>query len=337
MAATLAVAVSVVANLLPDGDGGNGSPDEPSNGTSSAIEPLPDTVALVVRNGLEAIDLQDFSTVGRREGPWLLPTVTPDRRTVVVLRQDDETGGRVPFVLDADAETARAMPSLGPAQCATMDRPAFSPSGAQIAAVCDAGDAVPTLHVANVAVDDAGRLVGFEATRPVPVPAIDAAGARPMGSPTWFNEETVLVLALDTGGDPGDGATALWRVPLRGGDATVLADAASPFANPDDASTTVIVSPDVHEGRLLVLTGVSRQRLQIRVADLADDGRSLQDAETWPTRAVGAAWSPDGSRIAALMGSRAARELVLLDDTLTELDRDGPYAGMGDGLAWGSR
>ena len=200
-----------------DGSGGSAASSSPRNPGGSATEStgssptddldaggsLPATsVVLPVTDdggtGLYVFDLADETSTQLTPGPNdRLPSISPDRTTVVFLRPDRPgTGLRAPIVLDlATGEERPLFTDTSP--CIYATRPAWSPAGDRLAITC-----------ADENGDNAGSfVVGLDGQEQATL-ALDGSVD---GGLTWLSE-SVLVYARSA--DSPGGPTSLWRYDL---------------------------------------------------------------------------------------------------------------------------
>jgi hypothetical protein len=181
-------------------DGGTSSPTGPPEGTLPA-----DVIVLPVTNdgttNLYSFDPADGSSDKLTQGQNdRLPSISPDRTTVIFLRTERKGSGvRAPWVLDvASGEERRLFDASSP--CQYTGRPAFDPAGDRIAVACVSEDG------------------GYAGTFVVGLDGQEQAElvleGIPFGGLTWASDDTLIYSSTDDTGAPntlwtystGDGA-----------------------------------------------------------------------------------------------------------------------------------
>jgi len=245
-----------------------------------------------------------------------LPSISPDRATVIYLQRTDVSGRR-PQVLDLATGTSYDLLGAGSA-CSYGNRPGFSPDGTMVALVCTDARRTPTgLYV----LDLRGNLID----------ALELGRAGLWGAPTWTSNDEIVYTTIGGADDP----ERLWTVRL-GGSPQLLTDGADGFdSHPDYDPVT---------DRLLFLRSVGDD-----AHDRATRGDEigglwyLEDGSAYPAGGpdgVGhPALSPDGRSVAFSLVVDGATVLAVapLDDLNDVRVFDVPISLPLAAPAWGSR
>ena len=290
-AALLAVVVvaGVVAVVLTRGGGdGGGDGDGGSGGTElvpgGVLSPAQVVVPVTEDDGasLYAVDTGDGAPILLIQGDEIrLPTVSPDRRTVAFVRT--AAGGaapRHPYLLDLDTGEERALLD-DDSPCTSTGRPAWSPSGDQLAVACTDESGGP----AGTYVVDLG---GQE------VESLDIDGA-PFGPMTWTSDQALVYSRKSDTGGP----TTLWSYDMDEGTSEPLTDGGG----------GVDVRPDWSEENGAVL-------FQRSASDDAESGELWIAADGSETRvdvgqpAAFPIWSSDGKQLAFVVYTEDGRRLA---------------------------
>lgn len=300
--------------------------DEPTKKKKKKDEPLtgelPDNelvTSLLVgdeETGQEKLYRVDAETGEAKEisqSPATLPTITPDRRSVIYL-VPTASGGRQLRIIDLVDETDEQLFPEG-SPCEYGNRPAFSPNGMRFVVTCaDSSGAGTGLYTASI---------GGEPTQ---------ISTLSVGAPTWGSDGFIYFF---TGKEFDD--AAIQRIGEAGGDPEQVTDPGSGFtyADPDFSDTGLLYlrlgerpEEGTPEGEVVYLDASGTEQL-------VDIGETVGHP----------AWSADGKSVVFLIDDSAGAERVAvtsLDDPsawrLLDITVDGDAVdGNPTAPAWGTR
>jgi Tol biopolymer transport system component len=314
LATAALVAATVVAAVLltggdrqPDDAGGQDPSQSPgTQPTPTQATPTSPPVATTIPedNLLVAVTNDSGNSriisvnvrTGERErltdGPAdVLPALSPDRSTVIYLKQiaDQQT---IPYVLDV--ASGRERPLLNATSpCTYSIRPAWNPSGDQLALLCVDGGVATGMYI----VDLDGQLVADLATP-----------GTPEGAPTWTSDDQ---LVYTQAGADANSPTTLWSINADGSSPTELTD----------GSTGSDSHPDWSEEAGLLL--FSRTEEGSNYGNLGVLDAQLNPVDGGVSQGLSVAhpvWSPDGTEVA----------FTMLDDTRAPRLWVGPVDASGE-------
>ena len=312
----LVVGAAVV--LLTRGSGGG---HDGGGGGGPAVA-LPDTTMLVTSKTDAGVTTYRLDLTSGKATPLPLPTppagsdniepvISPDRTTF--LYQVGEEGHPNPARVGTFGGEDRSL-LTGTSPCSSTFRPAFSPSGQELAIVCP--DASGKLEL---------LVIGLDGT--LHQRLLDDGTA--FGDPTWTDDGHVIFLRKNRAHGP----KSLWSVAADG------PQPGTPQRFPVGHGS--VARPDWSRGGLLFVrtnadaTGDQSDLGDIVVLDLAT-GRQTQATSTGDVKS--AAWSPDGRSIAFTReDAKGAFTLWTMPLGGTPRPAPWPVTGSPGGPAWGSR
>jgi Caspase domain/WD40-like Beta Propeller Repeat len=315
VAALLVAVVAATVFLLNRSGGGtaavqdNGAPAIPDNNV---------VVNVRTNDGGSRIVSIDVDTGARQQltdGPAdLAPTISPDRRMIMFLSLSTPVGPPYkqpyePWVMNANGTQAHPLFDDS-SPCIYSTRPAWNPSGDQLAVVCqDAYAATTGLFIVDL---DGQKIRQITSRLGVAV-----------GAPTWRDDHTIYVAAEpDTGGN-----SILWKIDTVDGSPTQITDGVSSDSHPDWSDN----------GGLLFLRSSTRDEDEGRIWVMDPENGSLAK---WPLDKLvdSPTWSPNGHRIAFLDSHAHNRRLWVTAADASHGAALVPHVALGTGPpAWGSR
>jgi hypothetical protein len=253
--------------------------------------PLPDDTMAVRRNDsgdwkIETVSADGDSGTVLATGPenWGI-MLTPDRRTVLYLKQD---GGRNTLrAVSADGKDDRPLFSDGTASCPSIAQPAISPNGVLAVACLKAPHERGTLNLMSLQGDlikvlDSGRV----------------------GDPSFTRDGKSVVYWRGEESDSEGGS--LYRLPIDGSSGPILL-----LGDQDDRKFIDPACSPVDDR--VALTVLRNGQQQIVSLDTSTVSPRLTPLTSGTKLDKGASWSPDGSHLAFLSGTRRRASIFVIN------------------------
>lgn len=316
VAVVAAIMAGVVLWAIGDDPDGQSSPGGPDPGTNEVVA-VPESAVVVAEtadDGNSRIVSVDVDT-GRRtqltDGPTdRLPTISPDRQTIVYLKTPQFPMASEPYVMAADGGDPHPLFSAD-SPCTYGTRPAFNPGGDRLAVVCMTAEGDP-FGLFVVGLD--GQLVAE-----VETPGLPTTGV------TWTADDRIIYSQT---GATESAPYSLWSVSPTGGRPARLTtgEGGSSDTYADWSASGILLFLRGREQRFVGdIWTIGRQGVE---RQWSDDG-----AITSPT------WSPDGSSLTYLADddSDVKRLWVAPADLSSEPRMVEGLQGAPGPPAWGSR
>lgn len=286
---------------------------------------LPDQDLVMSQGGrLYSVDSATGAEQVLTEGPGdLLPTISPDRRSVIFMHQGSTLAWN-PELLDVATGSTRPLFDAT-SDCAYGTRPGYSLDGTRIALWCTTSDQRPLgLYLANA--DGSGL---EQLARPV-------GGALVKGAPTWISDDAFVYTAIGTAGQ--GYPEHLVRYDVSTGATTDLTDGSAGWDSHPDYSA--------ESGTLLFLrangpnaSADARHGIDYGTVWAIPDGGEPSAVGPSSVDVGHPAWSPDGTQVTFSVISGGVARLAVAPfgdlDAFTLLPES--LATGADAPAWGSR
>jgi Tol biopolymer transport system component len=218
----------------------------------------------------------------------VLPAISPDRTTVSYLKRN-AADQFTPYLLDVATGEERPLES----PCTFSTRPAWNPSGDQLALVCLEDGVATGMYIVD--------LDGNQIAR-VPTPGT------PDGAPTWTSDDQLVYTQL---GADANSPSTLWSINADGSSATPLTDGSTGWDHHPDWS---------EEAGLLLFSRTDGDVEYGNLGALDADLNPVAGGVSQDLEVAHPVWSPDGTEVA----------FTMLDDTRSPRLWVGPVDSSGE-------